>query len=307
MKIHTSVEEISDDFYAQLRRRVYTTPKSYLDLISLYLKVLEIKRTEFQRNKQRLANGLRKLNETNTNIAELNEKLTEMKPKLEAKNEELKVALVQVNKDKEVADEKEKVVSAEAEIVNKKAEEAKAIADDAEADLALAKPELQKAENAVRNLEKSAIVEIKNFASPPEGVKIVMECVMVLLQEKIDWKNVKSVLQNVNEFMNRLLEYDVEKISEKVWKKARDGWINKPSFDPNEVKKISVSAAALCTWAKAVSSYQIVVKKVAPKKAKLAEVKAILASAQAELKVKQDSVAEVKATVAKLEAECQQM
>ena len=47
MKIHTSVEETSDDFYAQLRRRVYTTPKSYLDLISLYLKVLEIKRQEF--------------------------------------------------------------------------------------------------------------------------------------------------------------------------------------------------------------------------------------------------------------------
>lgn len=51
MKIHTSVEETSEDFFAQLRRRVYTTPKSYLDLISLYLKVLEIKRTEFQRNK----------------------------------------------------------------------------------------------------------------------------------------------------------------------------------------------------------------------------------------------------------------
>jgi hypothetical protein len=46
------------------------------------------------------------------------------------------------------------------------------------------------------------------------------------------------------------------------------------------------------------------VKKVTPKKEKLAEVKGVLASAQAELKVKQDSVAEVKATVAKLEAEC---
>jgi dynein heavy chain len=94
MKIHTSVEDSSDLFFEQLRRRVYTTPKSYLDLISLYLKVLEIKRTEFQRNKTRLANGIRKLNDTNANIAELNIKLTEMKPKLESKNEELKVALV---------------------------------------------------------------------------------------------------------------------------------------------------------------------------------------------------------------------
>lgn len=79
--------------------------------------------------------------------------------------------------------------------------------------------------------------------------------------------------------MKNLLEYDVDKVSEKIWKKARDGWINKPDFDPVEVKKISVSAAALCTWAKAVSRYQIVVKKVAPKKAKLAEVKGILSSA----------------------------
>ena len=94
------------------------------------------------------------------------------------------------------------------------------------------------------------------------------------------------------------------KFQKRYGKKARDGWISKPNFDPAEVKKVSVSAAALCTWAKAVSRYQIVVKKVAPKKAKLAEVKGILSSAQAELKVKQDSVAEVKATVAKLEAEC---
>jgi dynein heavy chain len=41
MVIHTSVEEQSDRFYAELRRRVYTTPKSYLDLINLYLNTLD--------------------------------------------------------------------------------------------------------------------------------------------------------------------------------------------------------------------------------------------------------------------------
>jgi len=47
MIIHTSVEKMAVRFFQSLRRRVYTTPKSYLDLISLYLKVLEEKRTEF--------------------------------------------------------------------------------------------------------------------------------------------------------------------------------------------------------------------------------------------------------------------
>lgn len=38
-QIHTSVSSASDRFYTELRRRYYTTPKSYLDLINLYLQV----------------------------------------------------------------------------------------------------------------------------------------------------------------------------------------------------------------------------------------------------------------------------
>jgi dynein heavy chain len=129
--IHISVEEISSKFYNELRRMVYTTPKSYLDLISLYMQVLESKRAEFNANKNRLANGLKKLNDTNTNIAELRVKLTALAPILTAKNKELTVALEKVNIDKKIANEKEKAVSGEADAVSKVAAEAKAIADDA--------------------------------------------------------------------------------------------------------------------------------------------------------------------------------
>ena len=41
MVIHTSVEEEADVFFGELRRKVYTTPKSYLDLINLYLNTLD--------------------------------------------------------------------------------------------------------------------------------------------------------------------------------------------------------------------------------------------------------------------------
>jgi dynein heavy chain len=123
-KIHISVEEISNKFYESLRRRVYTTPKSYLDLINLYMSVLEKKRNEFHQNKLRLANGIAKLESTNSNIAELKIKLETAAPKLVKKNEEIKVALVVVTADKLVADEKAAVVSAEAAIVQKKTDEA---------------------------------------------------------------------------------------------------------------------------------------------------------------------------------------
>jgi len=65
MIIHTSVESISEQFFNELRRRVYTTPKSYLDLISLYLNTLDKKRIEVNSNRNRLANGLTTLKNTN--------------------------------------------------------------------------------------------------------------------------------------------------------------------------------------------------------------------------------------------------
>ena len=82
MTIHTSVEDTSDRFFAELRRKVYTTPKSYLDLINLYLNTLDVKRNEYNINKNRLATGLKKLNDTNKSIAELRIKLTDLQPKL---------------------------------------------------------------------------------------------------------------------------------------------------------------------------------------------------------------------------------
>ena len=42
--IHTSVSDMSEVFYAELRRRYYTTPTSYLELINLYLSMLQTKR-----------------------------------------------------------------------------------------------------------------------------------------------------------------------------------------------------------------------------------------------------------------------
>jgi dynein heavy chain len=46
MLIHTTVEEKSAEFFDKLRRKVYTTPKSYLDLIHLYVNSLDVKRDE---------------------------------------------------------------------------------------------------------------------------------------------------------------------------------------------------------------------------------------------------------------------
>lgn len=120
MLIHTTVEEKSAEFYEKLRRKVYTTPKSYLDLIHLYVSSLEQKREEQMKNKRRLAMGLKKLQDTNISIADFKIKIEHLQPQLKAKNEQIMEALIQVEKDSKIANEKEKIVSEEALIVQAK-------------------------------------------------------------------------------------------------------------------------------------------------------------------------------------------
>jgi len=55
----------------------------------------------------------------------------------------------------------------------------------------------------------------------------------LLGDNKKEWKDIKKVtLNNVNEFMNKLMNYDVKKTKEAVWKKARDNFIHKEEFEP---------------------------------------------------------------------------
>ena len=44
VEIHTSVQNMAKRFYEELRRYYYTTPTSYLELITLYLKMLAEKK-----------------------------------------------------------------------------------------------------------------------------------------------------------------------------------------------------------------------------------------------------------------------
>lgn len=48
VEIHTSVTDTAERFYSELRRRYYTTPTSYLELINLYLSMLGNKREQLE-------------------------------------------------------------------------------------------------------------------------------------------------------------------------------------------------------------------------------------------------------------------
>ena len=77
--------------------------------------------------------------------------------------------------------EVERVVRQDEEVANQAAGEANKIRLECEAELNLALPMLEEATAALNTIKQDDIVFIKAMKNPPQGVKLVMEAVCVLL------------------------------------------------------------------------------------------------------------------------------
>ncbi|XP_070782457.1 dynein axonemal heavy chain 6 [Enoplosus armatus] len=289
--IHVSVTDMADRFYTELRRRYYTTPTSYLELINLYLSMLEEKRQQLVLARDRVKNGLTKLLETNELVDEMKVDLSALEPVLKQKSIDVDALMEKLAIDQESADEVRKVVKEDEAMAKVEAEDTQAIADDAQKDLDEALPALEGANQALNSLDKADISEIKVFTKPPDLVMTVMEAVCILLNCKPDWPGAKQLLGDAN-FLRRLMDYDKDNIKPQILLKLQK-YINNPDFIPEKVEKVSKACRSMCMWVRAMNLYSRVLKEVGPKREKLAKAQEELDMTMATLREKQEKLQEV--------------
>jgi dynein heavy chain len=297
--VHKSVHGMCKVFLERLRRHVYVTPKSYLDLIQLYMEMLVEKQNEMNVSKNRLSTGLTKIGEANAIVESLQEELTVLQPILVVKKKEAEEMIIVVTKESGEADIQKDKVGAEERIVRKQADEVRATQLDAQRDLDIAMPALEKALKSLDALDKKDITEIKSFSKPPPLVMMTMEAVNVLLGEKPDWDSAKKVL-NDSAFLDKLRTYDKDNIPQAALKKLSK-YVVKDEYQPDVVGRQSSAAKSLCMWTHAMDTYSKVAKEVAPKKAKLEEMNRELNAAEATLQEKRNALQQVLDKVAALQ------
>uniref|UniRef100_A0A8C4ZUY6 Dynein, axonemal, heavy chain 6 n=1 Tax=Gadus morhua TaxID=8049 RepID=A0A8C4ZUY6_GADMO len=276
VEVHVSVTDMAERFYGELRRRYYTTPTSYLELINLYLAMLREKREQLVA-RDRVKNGLTKLLETNVLVDKMKIDLSALEPVLLQKSTDVN-ALMEKLAVREVVKEDEALATV-------KAEDTQAMADDAQRDLDEALPALESANKALNALDKADISEIRVFTKPPDMVMTVMEAVCILLNAKPDWAGAKQLLGD-STFLRRLMEYDKANIKPQILLKLQK-YVNNPDFIPEKVEKVSKACKSMCMWVRAMDLYSRVLKTVGPKRAKLAAAQAELDETMATLAEKQ--------------------
>ncbi|KAJ8736094.1 hypothetical protein PYW08_006750 [Mythimna loreyi] len=306
--VHTSVNIMSKAYLANERRYNYTTPKSYLEQISLYAKLVNNKTDELRAKIVRLENGLEKLASTSCQVDALKEKLAVQEIELHQKNEAadkliemVGVETAKVQSEKALADEEEEKVAVIAEEVSKKQK-------DCEEDLIKAEPALVAAQEALNTLNKANLTELKSFGSPPGAVTNVTAAVMVLMAPngKIpkdrSWKAAKVVMAKVDVFLESLINYDKENIHPDVIK-AIQPYLKDAEFEPEFIRSKSGAAAGLCAWVINIIKFYEVFCDVEPKRKALQAANAELAAATEKLRSIKCQVAALEEKLAALTAD----
>jgi dynein heavy chain len=241
--MHESVREKCAQYKLELNRNNYVTPKSYLELLGLYRKLLDKKRSELLALRKRTATGLEKLLSATREVEVLQEELEAMQPMLLQTSQETEVTMKKIAVDKVKGEEIKEIIQKEESASRIKADETKAIADDAKKDLDEALPALDAAVESLNSLSKNDVIEVRSMQRPPEGVKLVIEAVCIMKgvkPKKVDgdkpgkkvddyWEPGKALLADPQKFLDSLMNFDKDNIAEATIVKIKP-YIESPEF-----------------------------------------------------------------------------
>lgn len=182
--IHVSVSEASDQYYEELRRKNYTTPTSYLDLIQTYISMLGKQKKIVPMRITRYQDGLKTLEQTNIIVDELKKNLIHLRPEIDKKEKETQIMVINLEKSSKVAAEQEKINAKEEAESKKMFNEVMVIKKDCEESLSHAMPIYNSALAALNTLNKNDITEMKQYSQPPPAVVMVIAAVSCLFERK---------------------------------------------------------------------------------------------------------------------------
>ncbi|XP_026040676.1 dynein heavy chain 11, axonemal isoform X2 [Astatotilapia calliptera] len=307
--VHTSVNQASEKYQRNEKRYNYTTPKSFLQQITLYRNLLEKSRAQLQHKMNRLDSGLQKLQTTAAQVEDLKAKLASQDAELTLKNENIEALIAKIGQQTERVSSKREAADVEAQKVAVIQAEIAVKQKECENDLSKAEPLLAAATAALNTLNKVNLTELKAFPNPPAAVINVAAAVMVLLAPRgrvpkdRSWKAARAFMGKVDDFLQALMSYDKEHIPESCLTVVKQEYLRNPDFHPDLVWTKSTAAAGLCAWTINIVRYYEIYCEVIPKRHALSQANAELETATAKLLALQKKLADLDASLQNITAQ----
>merc|ERR550519_215467 len=190
--VHQSLHKINSKIIKRGGHSMYITPRHFLDFIQHFVSMYNEKKGGLEEEQLHINVGLNKIAETVAQVEEMQKSLAVKSSELQSKNFEANGKLQQMVKDQQEA-EKQKQQSIEiSKLVEQQTKEIASKRSEVMKDLERVEPAVIDAQNAVKNIKKQHLVEVRSMGNPPPMVKIAPESVCTLLGESVtDWKSIR--------------------------------------------------------------------------------------------------------------------
>ena len=293
------------------------TPKSYLSFLGGYKHVYTKKLKEIQSNSVKMTTGLDKLVEAANQVHLLSLELEVKEKDLEVANKEADVVLEKVKAKATSAEQIKAAVKIDAD----KAREMTASIEEktalAQGKLEAAKPALLAAEEALKTIKASDIATVKKLGTPPFLIKLIMDCVCILFQRKLEpvsldptapdtmikpsWQESLKLMGDPA-LLKKLQEFDKDKVNEEMIELLQP-YFDFKDFNHDRAVAVCGNVAGLLDWNKAMASFYMVNKEVIPLKDNLTVMQKRLGEANASLSAAELVLAEKQAELDEAQAD----
>jgi len=310
--VHDLVTDACEEYFQKYRRPVFVTPKSYLAFISSYKQVYTSKLAQITLQQKNVEMGLKKLKEAEVDVVRLQEVLAHQNVELGVAEKAATAMLAKLEVGAKEADIKKSAADA---IELKCTRTANQIAEEqaqANTELEQAMPYVRAAEKAARSINKKDLTVIQKLGKPPDLIKRIMDCVLILCHRPLDKVSVTEIKVGKNEhqlfvmdsydtfakkmmvepgFLNLLLDFaskEKDNINEETME-LLEPYLKVSDFHPERARTVSSAAEGLCKWVMAMASYHEASLVVGPKLEQL-KIKSMMFEA-ASIKLKQAKAA----------------
>ena len=316
--IHQSVEDKVIEFRETFRRISYVTPTSYLELLSMYKKILSEQRNQNNTARMRLVRGLEVLKEAEIQIEKMGKQLEEDQPILEKTQIQVEEKKKDIAEKTVVAEEEKTIVSAEEAIASKKEAEVKAVKDNADEKLGEALPALAAAIEKVKKIQVKDFYDMKVVNNPKPSIVTCFKIVAIFQHPTLKPKKPNDpgrlemdpegyffdigknvLLKDPNKLLTALIEYDRDNIPESTIAKVTP-LMDLPEMSAEKIQSVSQALFPVRIWITAMLNYHETLKIVNPLRIqakemgeKLAIVQAALAEKRAKVKAIMDNLDEL--------------
>ena len=297
--VHHSLHGFNQRLLKQQGKKTFLTPRHFLDFVDQCVQLFNEKREDLEEQQRHLNVGLEKLRDTVDKVRDLRTNLADKKGQLEKKDAEANEKLQRMVADQREAEQRKATSLKIQANLDKQEEEVAKRKEVVNADLAKAEPAVVSAQDAVGNIKRQHLTEVRSMTNPPSGVKLALEAVCTLLGHKVDsWRTIQAIVRR-DDFIASIVGYDNERQMTRGHRtRMQSEFLSKEDFTYEKVNRASKACGPLVQWVEAQVNFSAILDRIGPLREEAEQLEEDALQTKAEAKAIEKNIAGLENSIA---------